>query len=211
MNIMKKQYVFLIILLVLIILIPQYYKKKQYEKNKLDSEVRMENFSTGLDYYSLAIDKYYFEEKPEEALILVNKAFETYPKNVSSDGILKGNIYGLSNIYQLRGQIYQDLGYIEEAIDNYTRDIDLNANISRVTSAYVNRASAKILVGDYEGAINDLDKSLELSPEYLVAYYERGIAKIKYGKKKSGCLDLSTAIELNYDLAQNDFKKYCVQ
>jgi len=56
---MKKQYVFLIILLILIILIPQYYKKKQYEKNKLDSEVRMENFSTGMDYYSLAFDKYF--------------------------------------------------------------------------------------------------------------------------------------------------------
>ena len=211
MNVMKKQYVFLIILLVLIILIPQYYKKKQYEKNKLDSEVRMENFSTGLDYYSLAFDKYFFEEKPEEALILVNKAFEIFPKDLPSNVLMKANAYVLSNIYQLRGQIYQDLGYIEEAIDNYTRDIDLNANISRVTSAYVERASAKMLAGDYEGAINDLDKSLELSPEYLVAYYERGIAKIKYGKKKSGCLDLSTALELNYDFAKNDFKKYCVQ
>ncbi len=164
MNVMKKQYVFLIILLVLIILIPQYYKKKQYEKNKLDSEVRMENFSTGLDYYSLAIDKYFDEEKPEEALILVNKAFEIFPKDLSSDVLMKANAYGLSNIYQLRGLIYQDLGYIEEAIDNYTRDIELNANISRVTSAYVDRASAKVLAGDYEGAINDLDKSLELSP-----------------------------------------------
>jgi len=51
--------------------------------------------------------------------------------------------------------------------------------------------------------IDDLDRCLT-----CLAYYARGIAKIKSGDKNGGCLDLSKAGELGFD-AYDTIKKYC--
>ena len=46
---------------------------------------------------------------------------------------------------------------------------------------YYNYAIAKIESGDYQGAIADFDQAIKLKPDYVEAYYNRGIVKHDLG------------------------------
>jgi len=74
---------------------------------------------------------------------------------------------------------------------------------------YFNLGYAKSGLKDYKGAIQDLNKAIELNPKFADAYINRGIAKITSGQKDDGCLDLSKAGELGYAEAYEAIKEYC--
>ena len=61
----------------------------------------------------------------------------------------------------------------KEAIKYYSESLKLNPNEA---STYANRAQAHIKLKDYTAAKNDANKSLEIDPDYLKAYYRRGMA-----------------------------------
>ena len=59
---------------------------------------------------------------------------------------------------------------------------------------------------NYNAAIEDLNKSIELNPDYSYTYYYRGLAK-KYTKDIIGsCNDLKQALDLGYTFAADDLK-----
>ena len=66
---------------------------------------------------------------------------------------------------------------------------------------YFYSAGAKYDLGDYEGAVQDCNKAIELDPDYASAYYNRGIAKYGLGDYEGAVQDYSKAIELNPDYA----------
>ncbi|MDB4162353.1 tetratricopeptide repeat protein [Saprospiraceae bacterium] len=62
---------------------------------------------------------------------------------------------------------------------------------------------------DFRGAIADYTKAIEIRPNYINAYFDRGLAKLNLGQKDSGCLDLSKAGELGHEEAYNLIKDFC--
>ena len=46
----------------------------------------------------------------------------------------------------------------------------------RYADAYYNRAEAKYVLLDYQGAISDYTKAIEINPQYENAYHFRGFA-----------------------------------
>jgi tetratricopeptide (TPR) repeat protein len=56
--------------------------------------------------------------------------------------------------------------------------------------------------GDYDGAIADYTKAIELKPDNAVAYYDRGIVKGKKGDYGGAIADYTKAIELKPDFAR---------
>lgn len=50
---------------------------------------------------------------------------------------------------------------------------------------------------------------IELHPNPAEYYFNRGVAKIEYGQKDDGCLDLSKAGELGYSRAYEVIQKLC--
>ncbi|MDO8928662.1 MAG: tetratricopeptide repeat protein, partial [Bacteroidota bacterium] len=75
--------------------------------------------------------------------------------------------------------------------------------------AYFNKAYVKCKMRDYEGALTDLNKALEIEKDFAEAYFNRGLTKIYLDDVEGGALDLSKAGELGIQDAYNIIKRYC--
>ena len=63
--------------------------------------------------------------------------------------------------------------------------------------AYSNRGLARYESGDYEGAIADFNKAIELNPEFALTYNKRGIVKCELEDYEGAISDFNQAIELD--------------
>ncbi len=113
-------------------------------------------------------------------------------------------------IYVNIGNLLDDLGNYEEAISFYGKAVELD---SEFFTAYYHRGYAKSIHGDFEGAILDFNKTLELDPykdpEESDVYRERGKAKKEIGDLKGACEDWKKAAELGDEDAAELLKEHC--
>ncbi len=66
---------------------------------------------------------------------------------------------------------------------------------------YVNSAFAHLERGDYEQAIEDYNKAIELDPDFAEAYYLRGVAYYVFDDPEQAIEDFTKAIELDPNFA----------
>ena len=64
--------------------------------------------------------------------------------------------------------------------------------------AYSNRSYAKLKLGDLDGALEDINKSLKLYPSNSYAYRNRALVYIEMKKNNKACDDLEKAKELGF-------------
>ena len=62
---------------------------------------------------------------------------------------------------------------------------------------YYNIGNSKFKLKDYNGAISNFTKAIELNPEYTNAYYNRALAKDRLNNHYGAISDYSKAIELD--------------
>ena len=77
------------------------------------------------------------------------------------------------------------------------------ANANPLATQYFNQGVEKYEVGNYQGAIADWNKAIEINPQDALAYYNRGLAKYDSGDHQGAIVDYNKAIEINpqYSLA----------
>ena len=63
--------------------------------------------------------------------------------------------------------------------------------------AYLRRAAAKMAFKNYQGALSDISKAIELDPTFVAAYSERALAEHRLGYEDDAYADSSVAIRLN--------------
>ncbi|GAU97752.1 hypothetical protein RvY_08992 [Ramazzottius varieornatus] len=103
---------------------------------------------------------------------------------------------------ELRGVRAAQNGALDEAVGLFTEAIrQVNSNASaRAASAYNNRAQAKQLKGDSEGAMEDLDKAIELSDGQGVvasqAFCQRANLHKFFDREKEALADYTKAAAL---------------
>ena len=100
---------------------------------------------------------------------------------------------------------------LDNAIAYYTRVIELDpAEISIVAEAYNNRGLVYSHKGEYDCAIKDFDKAIELKSDYAGAFNNRGV-NYRH-KSKYGCAikDFDKAIELKPDYADAYYNRALV-
>ena len=61
--------------------------------------------------------------------------------------------------------------------------------------------------GDYQGAITEYTKAIEIKPNYVMAYYNRGIAKDMLSDYRGAIADYTKAIEINPQDASTYFNR----
>ena len=62
---------------------------------------------------------------------------------------------------------------------------------------YYNRGFAYDELGQYQEAINDFDKAIQLDPNYITVYNNRGVVHGKLGEYEQAIQDFNKIIELN--------------
>jgi tetratricopeptide (TPR) repeat protein len=93
-----------------------------------------------------------------------------------------------------RQQVYYDKRNYDQAIEDYSKAIELNPQYA---DAYSNRGNAYYDKRNYDQAIEDYSKAIELNPQYAIAYYNRGNAYYNKRNYDQAIEDYSKAIELN--------------
>jgi protein O-mannosyl-transferase len=102
--------------------------------------------------------------------------------------------------YNCRGKAYFSFGYYREAIEDFSRVIEIKP--ADYADDYFNRGTAYLYRGNHRQAIEDLNKAIEFKPDYANAYINRGTAYLYLGNYKQVFEDLNMAIEIKPDYAE---------
>jgi len=84
---------------------------------------------------------------------------------------------------------------------------DLIKKSPDIELAYNNRGQAKVNIGDYDGALEDINKALEINPEYVEAFYNRGVIRGKIGDLEGALADCESALDLRPNYAEAFFNR----
>jgi len=63
-------------------------------------------------------------------------------------------------------------------------------------AAYAKRGKERLNSGDFDGAIADYSKAIEMNPEFVDAYAQRGVAREHKGDMQGAKADYSKSIEI---------------
>jgi tetratricopeptide (TPR) repeat protein len=99
-----------------------------------------------------------------------------------------------------KGSVSSGSGKWPDAIDSFSKAIELNPQIAGV---YSYRGGAYFALGNYIQAMKDFDKAIELDPKYAKTYCIRGLCYGVFGNYSHAIKDSDKCIELNptYSLA----------
>lgn len=139
-------------------------------------------------------------------LLILNSIVAFSQKNVEKSSHQKTE----SNVaIEKAEKFYKEKKY-KKAIDFYTVAVSYNENVSDI---YKKRAGTYFQIGDYENAIKDFTKVIELNPENTsTIYFMRGLSKtlLITEDKEGACQDIKKAINLGYDVSNlNGLDEYC--
>lgn len=115
------------------------------------------------------------------------------------------------DVLYLHGFLLSEIGESENAIKYYKKAIALNEELGFDTSTlldlgFYNSSDASIYnalgferlqIGEFEKAIDDLDRSIELNDQLSFAYSNKGFALTQLGKLEEALINLKKAIQLD--------------
>ena len=156
----------------------------------------------GKGEYNKAIDDYTkaLELEPNYSLAYAMRGLsyfkqKEYDKAIS-DCIKAVEINPGAIPFSIIGDAYSAKGNYVEAIQNYTKALELDPCCA---VAYDNRGQAYSEIGDYDQAILDCTKFIELHSNIGWAYNRRGVNYYKKKQFDNAVQDFTKAIELNQD------------
>ena len=93
--------------------------------------------------------------------------------------------------YFERGVLSQTHDKIDEAIGNYNKAAELDANYA---PTFYNRGICLSKMGEKELALADFNRAIELNPKYVAAYINRGNYYLEAGDKAKAAADYDAAL-----------------
>ncbi|MCR4560776.1 MAG: hypothetical protein K5685_11920 [Bacteroidales bacterium] len=130
-----------------------------------------------------------------------NTYLEKFPQNASA--------------YSNRGLAYNGLKQYDLALQDFAKSVELD---SLNEGAYFNRAITYRTLGENDQkkrkdyinlAKKDISKCIQINPKNGYYYYLRGIYAINTDDREGACEDFHTAVENNYQNAQNLVNQFC--
>ena len=132
-------------------------------------------------------------------LFCIVYCFQTYSRTnvwmncetLSTDAIGKDST--ISFAYFMRGVYRDNNKRINEAMDDYTKSINLNPDFS---VPYYNRGILEDITGNKEAAMDDYTTAININPNYAEAYDNRGWVYFEENKIDSAIADYKKAIRI---------------
>lgn len=132
--------------------------------------------------------------KYDEATKIFNKAANiAYPSPNTLDPYIKGR---LANQHAELGNVYYDLGFYNEAIDQYKTALKLGPNFSDIR---IKLGIAYRDKGKYDKAAKEFLTALEKTPHYIPASINLGITYYIQGRKKLAVSEWEKVLEKKPD------------
>lgn len=89
-------------------------------------------------------------------------------------------------------------GNLEDAIGGYTRALELdNLSLRNRTRAHNARGNAHLLLNDFDQALIDFNRVIELNPKSPFSYQSRSLAYFKSGRYNEAITDFTRTIQLD--------------
>jgi tetratricopeptide (TPR) repeat protein len=108
--------------------------------------------------------------------------------------------YRNPQLHLLRSRIWAEQGHLESAFDVANLAIELakqNQNIADLFDAYLHRGLMWASICNFQLAVADFSRAIELQPQRAEGYYHRGMARAYQGEDKAGAAaDLESALSL---------------
>ncbi len=114
-------------------------------------------------------------------------------------------IFRNENVNYHLGIIYAKEENHAQAIKHYDHAIRARKD----DKTYFNRAISYYEIDNFEKAINDLDRAIEVNGQNPEYYVIRGQVKLTIGQNQEGCLDLQKARKLGFKDLTSLIKQYC--
>jgi len=195
---MKPAFVILIIFFVNLEALTQDNPRINILLQEADAELEKSNFSEALRKVEnalvlspgtvMALEKrvniYYQMNEIKEASKCVNEAIIEFPAE--------------SELYYLRGLINISRKKYYKAINDFNKIFELEQPVD-FYKVYLNRAVANTNLQEYELAIEDLTKSIELNSTNASAYHSRGMVYYELKDYNLAVNDFKQAINLSHD------------
>lgn len=171
---------------------------------------------TAQEYYDLADEKYQNKDY-KYALTLVEKAIELDSSNVWNR-LLRSDInIGLNRVedaindlglamlldsteaevYNQTGILFMEMNYLDESIHFFDQAIHFAKDDSTKFSYYVNSATSKGVLRDFEGAIHDFEESYKIDSSNIVVLNNLAAVYQEIGEKQKGIKMMQRIIEID--------------
>lgn len=139
------------------------------------------------------------ESNNKDLILLVENKLKNEKKNSKLNDLIEK-----ADKLSIEGKNYK------KAIELYTSALNFNENQIAI---YTKRGGTFYAMQDFENAILDFSKVIELNPKDIsTIYFMRGLSKtlLKKEDKLGGCSDIKKAIELGYNVSDlNGLDEYC--
>ncbi|NQT07283.1 MAG: tetratricopeptide repeat protein, partial [Candidatus Omnitrophica bacterium] len=171
-----------------------YVKKGELDRAMEDFNKAIELNSSSVMAYNNRGGIYAMQAEYAQAIADFTRALELDPDNKMAQDNLRGAKRSKlaeerkppeqAVTYFDRGVECMDLGEYDEAIENFTRAIELDPEVPPV--AYNNRAIVYMKIGEYKKALEDFTRALELDPDDKMVQRNLGIVREKLKKGEGG-------------------------
>lgn len=167
-----------------------YKLKGDYEASQNDLEFALSlNEDISVFYFTLAKLSELLEDN-EEAKAYYLKALDKNPNYIEA-----------RTNYSL---LQKTLGNYSESMLNLQQMVDSSDKISKANFI---KGGIHLTYGEYENAVIEFDKYLTKNVNDSDAIFNRGLAKLLQGKKREGCEDITTSIDINFNMKRDEINK----
>ncbi|MFP4089819.1 MAG: tetratricopeptide repeat protein [Cyclobacteriaceae bacterium] len=115
------------------------------------------------------------------------------------------------NIFYFSGDVLQNNGRLEEAINDYTNAVKLaeKKGSQLLYLFYFNRGNSWLKLKNYQKAVRDYDEAIKLQPFHQPSFVNRGMSRYNLKDKEGACQDWQKGVKLGYEQAENYLNKFC--
>lgn len=164
-----------------------FYSEGEYADAEVDFEKALELNDNSAGLYVNLANCELENQKFEEALEHINQ------------GMAIADDEGKTQLFLLLGNYYHKNGDLDLALENFEKAYDLDKNNAHILN---NQAAVLLERDDFESAITKCNMALEINPEMMEAYYNRGIANEMLRKVEEACSDWEQAFILGSEKAE---------